>query len=268
MFFLFFLFLFFFSSFFFLLLFLLSFSLLSLSFLTKKKNSETDKEKREVGYQFIEGDIEWTVKNLFFLPSLSVIAGIAAGFLGIGGGMVLFLFSFSFLFSFFLLIFFFFYFLFFLFLLSSSLSPFSLFFLSLRRKGKRAINVVNGDDITCIDRHEFFYDSFYFFFNNNAIFNPWFVIFLFFSFSFNFPTLNDFYLERVEKIESNLISFKKLSQKIKKNKNRKNSNLLRPLLLHNWNLRSNSRKHVGVIHRQKIQKTILCRFSLGFLYCL
>lgn len=39
-------------------------------------------------YPFVKGDIAWDLKNSIMMPVLSTIAGVAAGFLGIGGGMV------------------------------------------------------------------------------------------------------------------------------------------------------------------------------------
>lgn len=39
-------------------------------------------------YPFVKGDIAWDLKNSVMMPILSTMAGIAAGFLGIGGGMV------------------------------------------------------------------------------------------------------------------------------------------------------------------------------------
>eukprot|EP01095_Lingulamoeba_sp_RSL-Kostka_P017426 TRINITY_DN902_c0_g2_i1.p1 TRINITY_DN902_c0_g2~~TRINITY_DN902_c0_g2_i1.p1 ORF type:complete len:525 (-),score=153.13 TRINITY_DN902_c0_g2_i1:119-1693(-) len=46
------------------------------------------KKKLRVNYEFITGDIHWNLKNTVSLPILSILAGVAAGFLGIGGGMV------------------------------------------------------------------------------------------------------------------------------------------------------------------------------------
>lgn len=40
------------------------------------------------GYEFSEGDLHWTKKKTTRLPFYCVIAGITAGLLGIGGGMV------------------------------------------------------------------------------------------------------------------------------------------------------------------------------------
>lgn len=40
------------------------------------------------GYHFMEGDIHWTKSRVRIFPAYCVIAGIAAGLLGIGGGMV------------------------------------------------------------------------------------------------------------------------------------------------------------------------------------
>ncbi|RLN91066.1 hypothetical protein BBJ28_00022145 [Nothophytophthora sp. Chile5] len=40
------------------------------------------------GYHFVDGDIHWTKRRVFVFPSVCTIAGVAAGLLGIGGGMV------------------------------------------------------------------------------------------------------------------------------------------------------------------------------------
>lgn len=44
--------------------------------------------KCRVNYQFCEGDIQWTQRTAMKLPLLNYGAGVAAGMLGIGGGMV------------------------------------------------------------------------------------------------------------------------------------------------------------------------------------
>lgn len=44
--------------------------------------------KQRVGYRFIEGDIHWTRRMLVGFPLAAVMAGVAAGGLGIGGGMI------------------------------------------------------------------------------------------------------------------------------------------------------------------------------------
>ncbi|CAI5718101.1 unnamed protein product [Peronospora effusa] len=40
------------------------------------------------GYPFTEGDIHWTKRRVLIFPTLCTLAGVAAGLLGIGGGMV------------------------------------------------------------------------------------------------------------------------------------------------------------------------------------
>ncbi|KAF1330829.1 Membrane protein, partial [Globisporangium splendens] len=40
------------------------------------------------GYNFVDGDIHWTKSRVLIFPAYCVVAGIAAGLLGIGGGMV------------------------------------------------------------------------------------------------------------------------------------------------------------------------------------
>lgn len=45
-------------------------------------------QKIEVGYAFAEGDVRWEGINLTLLPVACTLAGVAAGGLGIGGGMV------------------------------------------------------------------------------------------------------------------------------------------------------------------------------------
>eukprot|EP01096_Ripella_sp_DP13-Kostka_P015630 TRINITY_DN7404_c0_g1_i1.p1 TRINITY_DN7404_c0_g1~~TRINITY_DN7404_c0_g1_i1.p1 ORF type:complete len:486 (+),score=176.26 TRINITY_DN7404_c0_g1_i1:120-1577(+) len=46
------------------------------------------RRKQQIGYLFHQGDIEWTTRNTLIVPSISVLAGVAAAFLGVGGGMV------------------------------------------------------------------------------------------------------------------------------------------------------------------------------------
>jgi len=45
-------------------------------------------EKVVLGWEFREGDLKWNRKNTVYYPAYSFIAGIAAGLMGIGGGMV------------------------------------------------------------------------------------------------------------------------------------------------------------------------------------
>ena len=40
-------------------------------------------------YTFVEGDIEWTGRNVYLYPALSAFAGMCGGLLGIGGGMIM-----------------------------------------------------------------------------------------------------------------------------------------------------------------------------------
>jgi len=41
-----------------------------------------------INWHFEEGDVKWGMRNTILFPSFSLVAGIAAGFLGIGGGLV------------------------------------------------------------------------------------------------------------------------------------------------------------------------------------
>lgn len=42
-----------------------------------------------IGYKFLKGDIHWTLKNSIVIPMICLSAGILAGLLGLGGGMVI-----------------------------------------------------------------------------------------------------------------------------------------------------------------------------------
>jgi uncharacterized membrane protein YfcA len=44
--------------------------------------------KNSVGYDYLPGDVQWTRKRAYYYPTICVSAGIAAGLLGIGGGML------------------------------------------------------------------------------------------------------------------------------------------------------------------------------------
>ncbi len=46
------------------------------------------RRKYSVNYNFQEGDVIWTPTHAFLYPTLSMLAGIAAGLVGIGGGMI------------------------------------------------------------------------------------------------------------------------------------------------------------------------------------
>src|SRR3989338_3775831 len=45
-------------------------------------------KKVECGYEFLEGDIKWTTKYVTLVPLIFFTAGLVAGLLGIGGGLV------------------------------------------------------------------------------------------------------------------------------------------------------------------------------------
>eukprot|EP00941_MAST-03F_sp_MAST-3F-sp1_P000373 g373.t1 len=47
------------------------------------------KEKIKVQYEFSVGDVRWEGKNIYLYPSLSAVAGMFGGLLGIGGGMIM-----------------------------------------------------------------------------------------------------------------------------------------------------------------------------------
>ena len=40
-------------------------------------------------YNFLKGDIHWTIRNSLLIPLICLSAGILAGLLGLGGGMVI-----------------------------------------------------------------------------------------------------------------------------------------------------------------------------------
>ena len=44
--------------------------------------------KNSVGYDYLPGDVQWTRKRAYYYPTICVSAGVAAGLLGIGGGML------------------------------------------------------------------------------------------------------------------------------------------------------------------------------------
>jgi len=46
------------------------------------------KQKVKVGYTYLKEDLKWNGKTIFLFLCFSVLAGIAAGFLGIGGGLI------------------------------------------------------------------------------------------------------------------------------------------------------------------------------------
>lgn len=42
-----------------------------------------------LGYKFLKGDIQWTIRNSILIPLICLSAGVLAGLLGLGGGMVI-----------------------------------------------------------------------------------------------------------------------------------------------------------------------------------
>ncbi|KAL6061845.1 Membrane transporter protein, variant 2 [Balamuthia mandrillaris] len=62
--------------------------LLLLTWIYGRRLLRIQKKKDAHHYQYAEGDIKWTLRNVTLFPVFSVLAGLAAGYLGIGGGMV------------------------------------------------------------------------------------------------------------------------------------------------------------------------------------
>lgn len=54
-----------------------------------RSNIKRYNRKAELGFEFIEGDIQWSSHTVNLLTPAAVAAGVAAGLLGIGGGMIL-----------------------------------------------------------------------------------------------------------------------------------------------------------------------------------
>ena len=54
-----------------------------------RKNLKLWDLKAELNYRFSEGDVHWTTRNTIVHPCMCFLAGVAAGLLGIGGGLVL-----------------------------------------------------------------------------------------------------------------------------------------------------------------------------------
>ena len=55
----------------------------------RKKTLDRATEKTFLGHEPLEGDLRWDRRTTALYPMLCVFAGVAAGLLGIGGGMVL-----------------------------------------------------------------------------------------------------------------------------------------------------------------------------------
>mmetsp|Transcript_127 Transcript_127/g.132 ORF Transcript_127/g.132 Transcript_127/m.132 type:complete len:584 (+) Transcript_127:78-1829(+) len=47
-----------------------------------------DKDKRNLGFEFVEGDVRWDSRSTFIYPVLCVFAGFFAGMFGVGGGII------------------------------------------------------------------------------------------------------------------------------------------------------------------------------------
>jgi uncharacterized membrane protein YfcA len=45
-------------------------------------------KQEQAGWKFEQGDVKWVFRNTVLFPAFSLFAGVAAGFLGIGGGLV------------------------------------------------------------------------------------------------------------------------------------------------------------------------------------
>ena len=45
--------------------------------------------KNELGYDFDKNDLKWTKKNIFIVSFSGFVAGLAAGIIGVGGGLVM-----------------------------------------------------------------------------------------------------------------------------------------------------------------------------------
>merc|ERR1711871_589410 len=46
------------------------------------------REKRYLGYEYAVGDVRWNARNTILYPVVCILAGLAAGMFGIGGGIV------------------------------------------------------------------------------------------------------------------------------------------------------------------------------------
>jgi len=46
------------------------------------------REKKIIGYEFVVGDVKWNARNTVVYPIICILAGLAAGMFGIGGGIV------------------------------------------------------------------------------------------------------------------------------------------------------------------------------------
>eukprot|EP01104_Vermistella_antarctica_P014327 TRINITY_DN4483_c0_g1_i1.p1 TRINITY_DN4483_c0_g1~~TRINITY_DN4483_c0_g1_i1.p1 ORF type:complete len:465 (+),score=98.73 TRINITY_DN4483_c0_g1_i1:207-1601(+) len=62
--------------------------LIVLTIATSKKIVAETEEKQILEYRFVDGDVRFDIHKAFAMSSLAIIAGMAAGFLGIGGGLV------------------------------------------------------------------------------------------------------------------------------------------------------------------------------------
>merc|ERR1719231_1722179 len=59
-----------------------------MSYTAKLLNQRHERRVRQ-GFKYLENDMQWTYEQLGKFPKVAVLAGVAAGLLGIGGGMVI-----------------------------------------------------------------------------------------------------------------------------------------------------------------------------------
>jgi uncharacterized membrane protein YfcA len=57
--------------------------------LTQNNKVNQSIRKQAVGFDFVEGDVKWDYQKVFFYARWTFVAGVIAGLIGIGGGMVL-----------------------------------------------------------------------------------------------------------------------------------------------------------------------------------
>jgi uncharacterized membrane protein YfcA len=69
---------------------LLNFPVLALLTLLAARTRLASHQRRvEIGYEYVEGDVQWDTDKVVRLPLLVFVGAIAAGMLGVGGGMIL-----------------------------------------------------------------------------------------------------------------------------------------------------------------------------------
>lgn len=69
---------------------LLNFPVLAiLTLLAARTRLASHRRRVEIGYEYVEGDVQWDMDKVVRLPLLVFVGAIAAGMLGVGGGMIL-----------------------------------------------------------------------------------------------------------------------------------------------------------------------------------